>query len=550
MKSECSIGSLNPVDVLEVHKAMEYSAFDELRDTIVATPRDQLGGTGDPFAQIGSANRPLRRASIALVAIAAVTVLVVGLFAVGDSESQDLKPTHVASAPGQGRHGGHLLAGTWRTLDAALTGEWQQNTSGPPSGYIACPRATICYQMSGHYPSAIGGAPLLYESFDASSDAGTTWTEYRMPSGFAPTSPISCGGPSSCSAGGTYGDHSVMITTDDGGRSFSTFPLPTNVGAFVTMTCTAIHECSGLAASRLHIAGNSGATFLATADGGSTFTDHPIIAGDSMEALSCSSSLDCTAVGTSDAAGAYNWTPGAAARTIDGGRTWTTGSLPGGFGISQGSQVSCGDARHCSVTGNISIDIPNSPQCASFLPLVGAPTTTVPQSTPSAAVQAIAQAESRIASAASLKSSTLGSGFVCNPGGHTLIGDVSSTVDGGITWSPDALPEGIPQPMFTGISCPTANECWAAGESAVPQTVGTSSNGGSSMLLGTTDGGQSWSPVSFSIPEGAPNYDGQSYISFGFITCPAAHACFANGATAQGSPTAPFYTLTHKARRY
>jgi photosystem II stability/assembly factor-like uncharacterized protein len=550
VKSDSSIGHVNPIDVSQVHKAMDNPAFDELRETIVATPRDQFEGVVDPVAQIGTANRPLPRASVALVAVAAVAILVFGLFAVGGSGSKDKKPSQVASAPGNAPDGEHLLKGTWRTLDASVKGEWQQNISGPPSGYIACPTATICYQMSGHYPSAMGGAPLLYESFDASNDAGTTWTEYRMPSGFAPTSPISCGGRSSCSAGGTYGDHSVLITTDDGGRSFSTFPLPTNVGAFVTMACTAIHVCSGLAASRLYIAGNSGATFLATADGGSTFADHPIIAGDSMEALSCSSSLDCTAVGTSDAAGVNNWTAGVAARTTDGGRTWTTGSLPGGFGISQGSQVSCGDARHCSVTGNISIDIPNPPQCASFLPRVGASTTTIPQSTPSATVQAIEQAESRIASAASLKSATSGSGFVCNPGGHTLIGDVASTVDGGVTWSPDALPDGIPQPMFTGISCPTANECWAAGEGAVPQKVGTSSNGGSSMLLGTTDGGHSWSPVSFSVPEGAPNYDGQSYLSLGFITCPAADTCFANGATAQGSPTAPFYTLTHKARGY
>jgi hypothetical protein len=456
VKSDSSIGHVNPIDVSQVHKAMDNPAFDELRETIVATPRDQFEGVVDPVAQIGTANRPLPRASVALVAVAAVAILVFGLFAVGGSGSKDKKPSQVASAPGNAPDGEHLLKGTWRTLDASVKGEWQQNISGPPSGYIACPTATICYQMSGHYPSAMGGAPLLYESFDASNDAGTTWTEYRMPSGFAPTSPISCGGRSSCSAGGTYGDHSVLITTDDGGRSFSTFPLPTNVGAFVTMACTAIHVCSGLAASRLYIAGNSGATFLATADGGSTFADHPIIAGDSMEALSCSSSLDCTAVGTSDAAGVNNWTAGVAARTTDGGRTWTTGSLPGGFGISQGSQVSCGDA----------------------------------------------------------------------------------------------LPDGIPQPMFTGISCPTANECWAAGEGAVPQKVGTSSNGGSSMLLGTTDGGHSWSPVSFSVPEGAPNYDGQSYLSLGFITCPAADTCFANGATAQGSPTAPFYTLTHKARGY
>jgi len=59
-------------------------------------------------------------------------------------------------------------------------------------------------------------------------------------------------------------------------------------------------------ARRLFVAGRSGATFLSTADGGSTVADRPIIAGDSMEALSCSSNLDCTAVGTSDVPGVDN----------------------------------------------------------------------------------------------------------------------------------------------------------------------------------------------------------------------------------------------------
>ena len=66
------------------------------------------------------------------------------------------------------------------------------------------------------------------------------------------------------------------------------------------------------------------------------------------------------------------------------------------------------------------------------------------------------------------------------------------------------------------------------------------------MLLGTTDGGSSWSKVTFSVPDGAPNYDGQSYLSIGFITCPTSNVCVANGSTAQGSPTAPIYSLTQR----
>ena len=63
------------------------------------------------------------------------------------------------------------------------------------------------------------------------------------------------------------------------------------------------------------------------------------------------------------------------------------------------------------------------------------------------------------------------------------------------------------------------------------------------MLLGTTDGGATWSKVTFSVPTNAPNYDGQSYLSIGSIDCPSAGVCAANGVAAQSSPSAPFYSL-------
>jgi photosystem II stability/assembly factor-like uncharacterized protein len=554
MKNDVDVGRLNPVEISQVEHAMADPVFDELRQAIVETPRDRAEAGSDPTAHLRSPVRPFRRVSIVLAAVAAAMVLVVGLLAVGGNGSNG----HTTE-PNQPRHplgGGSqataasLKMGTWQILDASVKGNWQQNTSGPPTGYLTCPTASICYQMSGEYPSALAGAPLLSESLYASDDAGTTWTAYPMPSGFAPTSPISCGGPRSCSAGGTYGGGSVLVTTQNGGHSFSISPVPQGVGSFVTIDCTAINVCSGLAASRLYIAGHSDATFLSTADGGTMFTDTPIIPGDSMESLSCSSNFDCTAVGTSDAIGVDDWTAGVVARTTDGGRTWTPGSLPAGFGISQYSELSCADARHCSVTGNISIHVPNPPQCSS-LPAFAGPTTTTTQPTmPSQAVQAIAKAESRKASAADQQSATSGGGFSCNPSGLTTSGDIASTVDGGRTWTPDPSPSDIAQPNFTSISCPTASECWAAGSAAAANQAGTSHNEGGPILLGTTNGGSSWSPVRFTVPGNAPNYDGQSYLSFGFITCPSVDTCIANGATAQGSPTAPVYTLTQKGAKY
>ena len=430
-------------------------------------------------------------------------------------------------------------------LDDSLNGNWQQNTSGPPVGYLACPAASTCYEMSGHYASAMAGVPLLSESLYASTDVGTTWSEFTMPQGFSPTSSLSCGGPPSCSAGGTYDAKSILISTQNGGASFTISPLPSGVGNLYSIDCTSTERCSGLAAASVYVAGHSDATFLSWSDGGTNFTDSVIVPGDSMESLSCSSSLDCTAVGTSDALGPNDWTSGVVATTTDGGHTWTPGIIPAGFGINQYSQLSCADALHCSVTGTIGIAVANPPQCASIQQPTNGSTSTSTTIPPSPAMQAIAQAESAIASAAAQKENGA-DGFSCSSSGTTLTGDIASTVDGGHSWSPDQLPADTPQPMLNGLSCPTVSECWASGSDAVPEQIGDTHNGGSSMLLGTTDGGSSWSKVTFSVPDGAPNYDGQSYLSIGFITCPTSNVCVANGSTAQGSPTAPIYSLTQR----
>lgn len=79
---------------------------------------------------------------------------------------------------------------------------------------------------------------------------------------------------------------------------------------------------------------------------------------------------------------------------------------------------------------------------------------------------------------------------------------------------------------------------------AVPQQIGNTFNGGSSMVLGTTDGGSTWSKVTFSVPTSAPNYERQSYLSIKSIDCPAAGVCVALGIGAQNSPSIPTYSLT------
>ena len=170
-----------------------------------------------------------------------------------------------------------------------------------------------------------------------------------------------------------------------------------------------------------------------------------------------------------------------------------------------------------------------------------------PRTPQSPAVQAISQAESETATNANRKQAGSGNGFSCgdpaNPTGQpTLIDDIASTTDGGLTWVPDALPTSVPEPHISDLSCPTENQCWAAGSQAVSPQVGTS-YGESQVLLGTTDGGSTWSTVTFSVPAAVPSGELDAYLSMGSIACPSAGVCVALGSGDQGTTSVPSYSL-------
>jgi photosystem II stability/assembly factor-like uncharacterized protein len=491
-----------------------------------------------PESSVAAHNRTRRvRRSALLVACAAVLV-VAGVLAVGSR----------GGTPQAGKS--PLQSGTWRLADDVLSGTWSQYTQGPPRGSLTCPTMSVCYVMSGHYNTPYAGAPLLGVSLYASSDGGITWTAHPMPNGFAPTSQIACGSASNCDAGGTHNGQPVLAATNDGGETWALDPLPSGVGHLDTLSCPSTNFCAGLAAnSKFSSEETTDATFLFTTDGGKTFTDEALVTGDSMQSLSCSSDQDCTAIGwNDDIGGPGNFAAGVSARTTDGGATWSPGTIPDGLGVESDSALSCGDAQHCWMTGLIAIPSQNAPQCArESFPGLGA-TTTPTTSVQSPAVAAVAQAESA-ATAKEIQKEAGSARVGCRaPGWPIIIGALASTSDGGLSWTPDSMPSDVPQPVFEDLSCPTDSQCWVTGSDVVPRQVGTTDDGGQPILLGTTDGGATWSDVTFSVPEGAPDAYGQSYLSLGGISCPSAGSCVALGDAAQSAPSSPVYNLAAQDR--
>lgn len=536
------LAPFDPVDQRDVEHLASSPAFDELLDALVNGTTEQAGGDWDqhPWQHLRTRSTARRvRWAVTVAAAAAVTAVLWVVVTPTTPAPSSHPPFTTAWSPAQplpaaGQPSRSEHHGTWQLVDELLSGKWTQNVDGPPPGAATCPTAQACYKLAGTYASSAVNARLLSLSLYVSTDAGATWSVLPAPSGFTPTSPLSCGSATWCAAGGTYDGEAVLLSTGDGGHTFSVDPLPGGVGEIYELSCPAAGTCNGLVSTQSRANGavpstvTVDATFLTTDDGGKTFSDRPMIAGDSMSAIDCHSALDCTVVGVGNGPLAFPRSTSVVATTTDGGQTWQAGSFPAGFYTWFTSPLSCANAMDCSVVGAIPIS-DNLAKCTS-----GSQTATPPVMSPTVSV--LSAVESRLYIQAS---SGAGSGGTCSP---SVVSDIATTTDGGHTWTPEQLPQDVPDPSIDGLSCPTANECWASGTALAPRQIGKVSNMDSPVLLGTTDGGATWSKVTFSVPSTAPNPTGQSYQSIGAVTCPTATICLATGAAAAGASVAPVYS--------
>jgi hypothetical protein len=339
----------------------------------------------------------------------------------------------------------------------------------------------------------------------------------------------------------------VFISTSDGGHSFTIDPLPASVGTLYSLDCPSLGFCAGLAATSAD-ANNTpiDATFLSTANSGANFTDTLLPAAQSMDSLACPTSLDCVVVGTSDASSADAITTGVVAHTSDGGQSWTDGALPAGFGIMSGSsEISCSDAEHCSVLGNIAVTITNQPECSTLTPPIPSSPSQGSATQQSPAVQAIAREESAFWAEASAAEAKAGLGECVGGGtGTGIVSDVAKTSDGGLNWVPEALPSSAPEPFLSDIVCASNEDCVATGSVAVAQRFPSGAiNGGSAIVLVTHDDGATWSGVSFAVPSHIPSgVQLDAFMDVGEVQCPQINDCVALGVSDQGSKTTPVYT--------
>jgi photosystem II stability/assembly factor-like uncharacterized protein len=385
------------------------------------------------------------------------------------------------------------------------------NTAGPEPGDVTCPIATACYVTGNGATSASG--PADYDSLYFSDNLGASWSVLALPSGLSFTSSLSCFSATGCAAGGVIGGHSVLVTTVDGAHQWTVMPVSTP-GEIVKLRCQSAVACSGIVASAATAASISSdglldhadENFVSTTDGGVSWATNPLpAANDVVSSLDCSSSTDCIVIGYP--AGRNQIVSGFVRVTVDAGKSWTEGQLPSGFGFENFlSQISCGSATHCMAIGLTAEANPAQCVGANQDPPVGTDT--------------------------------------CSSSATTLVSAVVTTADGGLSWQQQALPTDVPNPTLSDVSCASSTECWLVGEEAVAQNAGGAKNGGSSVALGTTDFGQSWTRATFAVPTGAPNDVGHdAYMAIGEVSCPQVGVCLGLGITDQGSASTPVYSL-------
>ncbi len=359
------------------------------------------------------------------------------------------------------------------TTNAGRTWRYQRQPRITTLYGVSCPSASTCFSIG-------TGASGLQIDRDGPTRATVA---FRGSSAANQPMAISCPSIDRCMAVGSFVGTGDVLTTADGGKSWSGHSLPSWVAAVFSASCVASGECF-LVASRsdsdqlVALSSTTGgkswmARGFALSPGGLAADDPPV--GN----LSCPAAGRCLAVG-------YYTPPNQVYVGV--GSHWSHTALPDG---SQAlSAVACSGPSACVAVGwgDAAYSDDGGASWASASPL--------PPSTyflgAACATPLICIATGRVVSP-----SILGSA-----GGPLIY----RSTDGGEAWEPVTLPL-LPTVVHSvgEVACPTATECVALA--------------GSSTSLYTTDAGQTWTVVTAANP----------HVSLYSLSCGSAVDCVAVG---------------------
>lgn len=418
---------------------------------------------------------------------------------------------HSASSmsPRVGTQARPIAASPWHLVGDIVPAGWKLGTPGPGPGMVTCPTTEVCYVTGDTSTSAQGlsQAGGLY----VSTDGASSWSVLALPQGFTFTSELTCVAATVCAAGGTENGTAVFAETGDGGHRW-TVTTTGKAGWLVHLTCVSARRCMGLSlvpsaaaamAKGTSTPGPFAEAFARTTDGGDRWTTTALPGTVRFSALQCMSAASCVTIGYPS--GTQGATPrGVALWTDDAGLRWQHGTLPAGVGFSDLSGLSCGGPARCMAVATVADPATSCSASANRTTLAPIATLTAP---------------------------------AC--GSAAWVSTMLTTQDRGATWQLEPLPASVPQPRLDGVACPQPLTCWAGGEETV-QEKGASA---SSVLVGTANGGISWTAATVPVPSSPRGSRTDDDATVGSISCPTTTVCVALGGVDQGAKSAPVYRM-------
>jgi photosystem II stability/assembly factor-like uncharacterized protein len=400
--------------VLQGHELPDARATEHVEERLHMAYRAEVGSGARAVRRLRSTHVIRRRLTVAMAAvvlvIGGVVVTVNGLGTQTVASASPFRLASYVSIPG--------FQASSQTIQFANN--------------VTCPTSTDCYLEARfmNAPTAAAGNNVYY-----SGDGGGTWQQLALPSGVYADTTLSCMSNQQCSFGGGQFNgvdangkpimEPILVTTINGGSSWNVarLPLPTDGSfalwgtAFVSsLQCTSASNCNLILWANFGAPGYDTVidnVFMHTSDGGQSWrstllpgqfapnkqgTSEPSVSPVNTNALSCPTAQFCMA--STLVASSVGVPSSIVWRTVDGGATWSVGTLPNGF--RSVGPISCPDAQHCWI--------------------------------------------------------------IAWPSSSSDAGQLLESSDGGASWVDRSPSVTSPTTSWSSASCPTDNNCWLAGE--------------------------------------------------------------------------------------
>jgi photosystem II stability/assembly factor-like uncharacterized protein len=219
---------------------------------------------------------------------------------------------------------------------------------------VSCAGATHCWAVGAPgqavapavAPGTTSTVPSPATVIDATVNGGKSWTAQPLTLTPAPTlTGISCPTARLCMAVGLSGTGTagVVLTTGDGGTTWTPAPVPTGAIDVTSIVCARPTDCTVVA--------TDGTTFWSahSSDFGHTWLREGDLPPGLMDAgnLSCVTGAACLVTGFTATTAGHG--QGAIAISTDGGGTWAAAAVPAGSGLVQ--RAACTTISSCLAVG-------------------------------------------------------------------------------------------------------------------------------------------------------------------------------------------------------